>query len=163
MSKVVKTAVSVLLATAITAGAVSVLYAQDSPDIGSAPPPAPPSATGAPSLEATGESLRVRGDAKAMRVDVRRTTIGDVLAQLAAEFDLSYRASIALNDERNGTYAGSLGQVIARLLDGYDYVIRQQGSSLDLTILEKVGAQAVVAPRPHPVSEHRARLRAARR
>jgi hypothetical protein len=133
-------------------------FAQESTDVGNSP--LAHYAAAAPASDATTGSLHVQGDAQAMKVEVRRTTIGDVLLKLAAAFDVSYRAAVPLNDELSGTYAGSLGYVIARLLDGYDYVIRREGSSFDITILERVGGEAVVAPRQHPVSQHRAQLRA---
>jgi hypothetical protein len=107
------------------------------------------------------ESLRVEGDAASVHLDVHKTTIGDVLAALADSFDISYSSKISLTETRDGTYQGSLRQVIARMLDGYDFAIRQQKSKLDVMVFEKVGGQAVPAPQQHPVSQHRAQLQRA--
>jgi hypothetical protein len=91
----------------------------------------------------SGASVRVRGDAAAVRLDARRTTIAGVLSALNATFDMSYRSAIVLDEEINGTYAGSLRRVISRVLDGYNYVLKQDGSKLDVIILGKRGERAV--------------------
>jgi hypothetical protein len=95
---------------------------------------------------AEGDRLRVQGDPKAVRVDARQTTIADVLSGLASAFNIRYRSSIALNDVRNGTYSGPLRQVISRVLDGYNYVIKYEDSKLNIIVVGKVGEQAAVAP-----------------
>jgi hypothetical protein len=91
---------------------------------------------------AEGDRLRVQGDPKAVRVDARQTTIADVLAGLATAFNIRYRSSIALNDVRNGTYSGPLRQVISRVLDGYNYVIKYEDSKLNIIVVGKVGEAA---------------------
>jgi hypothetical protein len=103
-------------------------------------------------------SLQVQGDAAAVHLDIRKTAIKDVLARLAGTFDVSFRSRTALDEVRDGTYRGSLRQVIARVLDGYDYAIKQEQSKLDVFIFEKVGEQAVAAPQQHPVSSQRRAL-----
>ncbi len=92
-------------------------------------------------------------------LDARRTTIADVLAALNAAFAMSYRSSIALDEEINGTYAGSLRRVISRVLDGYNYVIKQDDAKLDVIILGRRGERAVPVAMPvdpfHPLRERR--------
>jgi hypothetical protein len=95
---------------------------------------------------AEGDRLRVQGDPKAVRVDARQTTIADVLSGLASAFNIRYRSSIVLNDVRTGTYSGSLRQVISRVLDGYNYVIKYEDSKLNIIVVGKVGEQAAAAP-----------------
>jgi hypothetical protein len=106
-----------------------------------------------------GASVRVRGDAAAVRLDVSRTTIADVLSALNATFDMSYRSAIALDEEINGTYAGSLRRVISRVLDGYNFVIKPDDAKLDVIILGRRGERAVPAAMPadpfHPSRERR--------
>jgi hypothetical protein len=111
-------------------------------------------------------SVRVRGDAAAVRLDARHATIADVLAALNTSFDMSYSSWIALDEEVNGTYTGSLRRVIARLLDGYNYVIKQDNAKLDIIVLDKRGERAVPVAAPaapadpfHPLRErHRQQL-----
>lgn len=107
-------------------------------------------------------SLRVQGDAEAVQLDVRHKTIGYVLSALAADFNILYQSSSALNEEVNGRYAGSLGRVLSRVLDGYDYVIKRENSKLNVIIFDRSGGLAVVIPSPNPVSENRALIRASR-
>jgi hypothetical protein len=125
-------------------------------------PPGPNAyfSNGAASMfEPDGGSLRVRGDMAAVRLDARRTTIADALSALNAAFNMSYRSSIALDDEINGTYAGSLRRVISRVLDGYNYVIKQDDAKLDVIILGRRGERAVPVAMPvdpfHPLRERR--------
>jgi hypothetical protein len=105
-----------------------------------------------------GGALQIAGDAAAVHLDVRKTTIRDVLATLSGTFDVSIRSRATLDEVRDGTYQGSLRQVIARVLDGYDYAIKQERSKLDVIVFEKVGEQAVPAPQQHPVSAQRRAL-----
>jgi hypothetical protein len=113
----------------------------------------------APMFEPDGGAVRVRGDMAAVRLDARRTTIADVLAALNAAFAMSYRSSIVLDGEINGTYAGSLRRVISRVLDGYNYVIKQDDAKLDVIILGRRGDRAVPVAMPvdpfHPLRERR--------
>jgi hypothetical protein len=110
-------------------------------------------------FEPDGGSVRVRGDMAAVRLDARRTTIADVLSALNAAFDISYRSAIVLDEEINGTYAGSLRRVISRVLDGYNYVIKQGDAKLDVIILGRRGERAVPVAMPvdpfHPLRERR--------
>jgi hypothetical protein len=92
----------------------------------------------------TGSStIRIHGDAAAMRLDARHVPIADVFAALKTNYDVSYTSWTVLDDDINGTYSGSLRRVIARLLDGYNYVIKQNDGKLDVTILDRRGARAV--------------------
>jgi hypothetical protein len=98
-----------------------------------------------------GGVLRVSGDAGAVHLELRGTTIKDVLVALSGPFDMSVRSATALDEVRDGTYRGSLRQVIARLLDGYDYVVKYEKSQVDVVVFGKVGRQAVPVPQPQRV------------
>jgi hypothetical protein len=115
--------------------------AQDSPD--SAKPTQLTAERGA-------RSLHIEGDAAALHVEVQQTTIADVLSALES-FNIRYRSSIALDDMLYGSYAGSLGHVVARLLNGYNYATKQDGLRLEVTIFGKRGEFAVPAPIVIPV------------
>jgi hypothetical protein len=114
----------------------------------------------APMFDGGGPAVRVRGDAAAVRLDVRRTTIADALGALNGAFNMSYRSSIVLDEEINGAYVGSLRHVIAHVLDGYNYVIRQDGATLDVIIFSRHGERAIaVAPTVKPFLSGRERRR----
>jgi hypothetical protein len=101
-----------------------------------------------------GPSLRVEGNRAAVQVDARRTTIMEVLAGLAAAYGVTYRSSIALDKTVDGVYAGSLGHVLTRVLEGYNFVIRQQGARLDVSIFERSGGKAVASPMAAAIRRH---------
>jgi len=114
----------------------------------------------APASETEGPVARVRGGGTLVRLYLRRATVADALAALNGAFNLSYHSSIVLDEELNGTYAGSLRRVIVRLLDGYDYVIKQNGESLDVVIFGRHGERAdAAAPSPPSDPFHAARER----
>jgi hypothetical protein len=88
-----------------------------------------------------GRSLHIEGDAMALRVEVRQTTIADVLSALAS-FNIRYRSSTGLLEMLDGTYAGSLDHVVGRLLNGYDYAAKEDGSGLEVMVFGKRGEVA---------------------
>ena len=107
------------------------------------------------SVEDAGGSVRVQGDASAVRVEARQTTIANVLFALATAFNIRYRSSMALDEVLDVTYAGSLTYVISRVLDGYSYVIRYDNSELNVMILAKRGEREVSAPPAAPIRRGR--------
>jgi hypothetical protein len=100
--------------------------------------------------ERGGGALRIEGDAAALHVEVRHATIAEVLSALAG-FNIRYRSSIALDKAVEGTYAGSLGQVVSRVLHGYNYATKQNGSNVEVIIFGRPGESAVPAPIIIPV------------
>jgi hypothetical protein len=113
--------------------------------------------------DVAGGLLCMQGSQAAVRLEVHQTTIAAVLSTLLIAYKVSYRSPIALNETRDGVYAGSLRQVISRLLDGYDYVIKRENSTFDVLIFGKTGEQAVSAPIATEVSENPVRRAAVSR
>jgi len=103
-------------------------------------------AAAASSVEDPGGSLRVQGDATAVRIEAHQTTIANVLFAFASAFNIRYGSSMTLDEVLNGTYAGSLGHVISRVLDGYNYWIKYDNSELYVMVLGKRGEREVAAP-----------------
>jgi hypothetical protein len=97
--------------------------------------------------------LCVQGSPARVHLEVRQTTIASALSALRTVYSVSYSSSIALDDIRDGIYAGSLRQVIARLLSSYNYVIKSDRAGLDVDIYDKIGEQAVPAPTATEVTE----------
>jgi hypothetical protein len=126
--------VTVLSAFIVSACTIQGLHAQYSDSTAAVPRP-----------ERSDSWVRIQGDAAAVRLDVRQTRIADVLSALS-KFDIVFQSRIRLDEIRNGTYAGSLDYVISRLLDGYDYVIKQDKAKFEVSIYDKHGGQAVPAP-----------------
>ncbi len=98
---------------------------------------------------ALGAEVRVQGSADAVRVEARDATGSEILAALAGHFPVSTRG--ATTDRRlTGTFEGPLGDVVKRVLEGYDYVINRTGDGLDVTVVSPESATAVPPPRPQP-------------
>ena len=96
-------------------------------------------------VSAEDAAVRVKGDAKALELDVHQARLADVLTALA-RFNIRYRSPAVLNKVIDGTYAGPLGQVLSRLLAGYNYAIKQDDAEIDVIIVSRYGEQAIPAP-----------------
>ena len=97
--------------------------------------------------------VRVEGSQAAVRVTTNQDTISDVLSAFAATFDVKYRSSIPLDAPAHGTYSGSLGGVIYRLLDGYNYVIKTDQETTEIVVFGRRGEVAIPPPAPKAPSE----------
>lgn len=88
-------------------------------------------------FDAAGGLVCLQGAPAAVQLEMHQTTIAAVLSALSANYRISYRSSIPLNETRSGTYAGSLARVVSRLLRGYNYVIKYQSEDLDVVVYDK--------------------------
>jgi len=101
--------------------------------------------------------LCAQGRPEWIHLEVRQATITTVLSAMRSSYDISYRSSVALNETRDGAYAGSLREVMEYLLSSYDYVISLKDSTLDVEIVGKSGAQAAPASAAPEIEEKRTR------
>jgi len=92
--------------------------------------------------------VHVAGSRAAVRITISRDTISDVLSAIAATFNVRYRTKFPLDAVADATYSGSFGQVISRLLNGYNYVIKtDQG----ICLKDVIGQRVLPAGQPsHP-------------
>jgi hypothetical protein len=99
-----------------------------------------------------GAEVHVEGSQAVVRVSTSRDTISDVLSALAATFDVRYRTAISLDAAADGTYSGSLQQVISRLLDGYNYMVKSDDSkTTEIVVFGTRGK--IVSPPKAPMDE----------
>jgi hypothetical protein len=91
--------------------------------------------------------VHVEGSPAGVRVTTSRNTISDVLSALAATFNVQYRAAIRLDAAAETTYSGSFRQVISRLLDGYNYVIKADDSKATEIIILGKRSEAGTSPK----------------
>jgi hypothetical protein len=96
-------------------------------------------------------SLRVTGDPAKMKLEVRQTSLTSVLSALSAAYPITFKSAVPLDELRDGAYTGPLHELITRLLDGYDYVIKENNATLDVLILGKSGTLAIRAPTAAPI------------
>ena len=96
--------------------------------------------------------IKIAGTPAAARIVADHDGIADLLAAMAAAFNVRYRASVPLDRVLSGTYTGSLGQIIARVLDGYSYVVRHEGDTAEIVVFARRGvASTTVQPPPAAV------------
>ena len=89
--------------------------------------------------------VHVEGSPAAVLVTTSKDKISDVFLAFAETFNVKYRTEIPLDAAANATYSGSLKQVISRLLDGYNYVIKRDQESIEIIVF---GRRREVATSP---------------
>jgi hypothetical protein len=89
----------------------------------------------------------IDGDRDEVQVRVENDTVGQVLEALSRNGNLRNRSATPLNKIIDGSFSGSLGQVLFRILDGYDFVIRHDPESVEVFVFGESGA-APMAPPP---------------
>jgi hypothetical protein len=95
-----------------------------------------------------GAEVRIEGTAAAVHVSTSQDTIADVLSALGAAFKLRYRTAVPLNATAVPAYSGSVRQVIARLLDGYNYLMRIDQETIEISVFGSRGQVAIPSPAP---------------
>ena len=93
--------------------------------------------------------VRVEGAASNLHLDARDATVADVLAVLAERFGLRVRGAVG-GRRISGDFDGPLRRVIARVLDGNNYVIRTRGDGLEVMVLDAASPNAVPPPMHAP-------------
>jgi hypothetical protein len=88
--------------------------------------------------------VKIEGTLAAVRVATDQETISEVLSAFGGTFDVRYRTAIALDATAGTAYSGSFGQVISRLLNGYNYVIKTDRDSIEILVFGRRGE--IVAP-----------------
>ena len=91
--------------------------------------------------------VRVQGNKLAVRLEASHAPVSEALSALGAVFDVRYRASVPLDREIHGTYTGPLDRVLARVLDGYNYVVKNQDDTIELFVVGRPGHRAIAARR----------------
>jgi hypothetical protein len=89
--------------------------------------------------------LRVRGSAEAVRIEARDTSVAEILSALSRTLNMHYQSSANLDKRLSGTYSGPLSRVLARVLDGYNFVLKTDNGSIALTVLGPPNAAAAIA------------------
>jgi hypothetical protein len=92
--------------------------------------------------------IRVEGNLSALRVSISGDALSDVLSALGTRLPVTYRTGVPLSRQIDGAYSGSFSQVIARLLDGYNYIIKNDQKLTEIIILDERGDTAVPPKAP---------------
>ena len=92
--------------------------------------------------------VHVEGSPAVVRVTTSKDAISDVLSAIAATFNVRYRSTIPLDAVASANYSGSFEQVISRLLDGYNYVIKKDQESIEIVVFGRRGNVSIPFPPP---------------
>lgn len=76
----------------------------------------------------------VSGDQDAVRVEAQSISVDQILVSLGEKFHLQYSSSGKLDRQITGTYQGSLLHVLARILEGYDFVVKADGGTVEVSV-----------------------------
>ena len=84
------------------------------------------------------DSLRaevlVTGEADDVQIEISDASIEEVLNALGTKFGLRYRSTAPLGRRLTGIHGGSLQRVVARLLDGNDFVVKTGSDGVEVTV-----------------------------
>jgi hypothetical protein len=96
-------------------------------------------------------TVQIDGRADGMRVRLENAPIAQVLADLGRRFGLTYRRVPSIDRPLTGRYSGTLNQVLARVLDGTDYILEVSDQRVTLVVLgvsapaARIGSNPVVS------------------
>jgi hypothetical protein len=84
-------------------------------------------------------AAEIEGQEDALQLRATNASIKQVFEALSSRFHLTYKLPPTVVRELTGTYSGTLAQVLARVLDGNDYVAIFSDGGLDLVVLGESG------------------------
>jgi hypothetical protein len=87
----------------------------------------------------------VRGHADDIQLRAENASTGEILNALSAAFKLTYKLPPNIGRNMTGLYSGTLHQVLGRILDGNDYIVKVSNNGIEVVILGASGATAIVA------------------
>ena len=87
--------------------------------------------------------IRINGDVEGLEITTEREPISKVLYALSETFHLKHRIALPLDAPANTRYGGTLVQVIARLLDGYNYTVKRERQEIEIVVIGKRGETAL--------------------
>jgi len=99
--------------------------------------------------------VSVQGTPEALHVEAKSATVGQVLGALRDTYGLTYQSEIPLGRQVSGTYVGPLPKVLARLLEGTNFVLTHSGNNFQVVITSSAGPQPIPPPSgmPFPMPE----------
>jgi hypothetical protein len=100
-----------------------------------------------------GAEVQSSGTADNVLLRLKSATITEVLSELSSAFNFKIKLRGTTARQFTGTYAGSLRQVLSRLLAGEDFIIASTADGISLVILPPHGGvRAVAGGPPEPVN-----------
>ena len=91
-------------------------------------------------------AVSVQVDAASVQVVADQATVSEVLGALSSALGIRYDTTANLDSIIGGTYSGSLDNVLARILRGYNYVIKTRNATIHVIVIGKAGNLPVGSP-----------------
>jgi hypothetical protein len=88
----------------------------------------------------------VQGQADEMQLTAQNASVKEIFEALSAKFTLIYKLPPNIGHTVTGRYAGTLRQVLGRILDGNDYIVTIVDGRVDVVVLGASGATAGATP-----------------
>jgi uncharacterized protein (DUF2342 family) len=98
----------------------------------------------APALAAT----EVHGQKDDLQIDAKNASIREILDALAAKYSLTYKLPPNINRVITGRYTGALSQILRRVLDGNDFIIKASEDGVEVVVFGMSQPTAIVAAEP---------------
>src|SRR5580704_15042215 len=93
-------------------------------------------------------AAQVSGSPQNVSVDAQNSSLKDILSALGKQFNIHYQSTANLDKQLSGTYEGTLRRVVARLLEGYNFIITSNQDMIEVTVLGTQSLQTGGAPSP---------------
>jgi hypothetical protein len=95
-------------------------------------------------LQPSRAATDVQGQPDEMQIQAENATIGEIRHALSGKFKLSYKLPPTITRTVTGSYAGTLSQVLGRLLDGDNFIVSVSDAGMEVAVLQASGAAPVV-------------------
>jgi hypothetical protein len=93
--------------------------------------------------------VEVQGTSASVQVIAHNAKVSEVLRALTETLESFHcKETTNLDDVISGSYKGSVNDVLARILRGYDYIITTQGIAIDILVVGKSASAPAVVPAP---------------
>ena len=102
---------------------------------------------GLAALQSAAAEVRISGTPDALKIEAQNATVEDVLRALQTSYSFKFQSANVLTSPAGGVYNGSLSRVVARLLEGQNYVIRNSGGVVQISIISPNSARRPAASR----------------
>jgi hypothetical protein len=98
----------------------------------------------------------VSGQPEDVQLSTENASTKEVLDALSAAFKITYKLPPNTGRDVTGVYSGTLRQVLARILDGNDYIVKVADNGIEVLVLGASGAASAATGQAIVMSENTA-------
>jgi hypothetical protein len=90
-------------------------------------------------------ATEVQGQLDEMQLRAENASTREVLEALSATFKLTYKLPPTVDHDLTGLYSGTLPQVLGRILEGNDYIVKVADDAIEIIVLRAAGPSGAAA------------------